>query len=373
MFVPIKGYFKVFFLVIGAFGLGACSNSDPYVLGFIGGLSGRVADLGIAGRNGALMAVEERNLAGGIGGRQVRLEIRDDKQDEKSALAGVTDLLDKNVAVIIGHMTSSMTVKTLPLVNEKQVLMLSPTTTTQQLTGIDDYFIRVISDTAVYGQRNALHRYKSQGLRRITAVYDTRNAAYTESWLNSFRDAFAEQGGQLIKVIPFRSGEDVHFSQLAEQALAEDPDGIQLIVNAMDAALLIQQIRKVAPELPLATSEWAATEKLIALGGDAVEGVVMAQFFNRDDQSPSYQDFKQAFTKRFSQQPGFAEIAGYDAATVAMTALTQQRDGESLKQAILRIGSFTGAQGTISIDRFGDAVRKTFITSVEGGAFKLLQ
>ena len=46
--------------------LTACSKDEPVRIGFVGGLTGRVADLGIAGRNGALLAVEERNAAGGI-------------------------------------------------------------------------------------------------------------------------------------------------------------------------------------------------------------------------------------------------------------------------------------------------------------------
>ncbi|MFT5721266.1 MAG: branched-chain amino acid transport system substrate-binding protein [Motiliproteus sp.] len=373
MFIPINSSLKALFFVACAFGLSGCGNSDPHVLGFIGGLSGRVADLGVAGRNGVLMAVEERNLGGGIDGRQIHLEIRDDQQDEASALAGVADLLDQDVALIIGHMTSSMSVKTLPLMNEKQVLMLSPTATTQQLTGIDDYFIRVINDDAINARNNALYCYKNMGLRRMAVVYDTDNAAYTESWLSGFRDAFTEQGGQITKVIAFKSGDDVHFTPLAEQALLGDPDGVQLIVSGTDAALLIQQLRKMTPDLAIATSEWGATEKLIGLGGMAVEGVVTAQLFNRDDQTPGYLNFKRAFEQRFSQPPGFAEIAGYDAARVALSALAQQRDGESLKQTIIRLGSFPGAQGTIRIDRFGDSFRNSVITKVENGAFSVLQ
>ena len=34
----------------------ACAPDKPILLGFVGGLSGRVADLGISGRNGATLA-----------------------------------------------------------------------------------------------------------------------------------------------------------------------------------------------------------------------------------------------------------------------------------------------------------------------------
>lgn len=46
--------------------LAACSPQEPIRLGFVGGLSGRVADLGIDGRDGVLLAVEMRNKSGGL-------------------------------------------------------------------------------------------------------------------------------------------------------------------------------------------------------------------------------------------------------------------------------------------------------------------
>ena len=58
----------------------ACSKEDPIKLGFVGGLSGRVADLGISGRNGAILAVEHWNNNGGVRGRPVNLVVMDDEQ-----------------------------------------------------------------------------------------------------------------------------------------------------------------------------------------------------------------------------------------------------------------------------------------------------
>lgn len=47
-----------------------------------------------------------------------------------------------SVIAIIGHMTSAMS-ETVPLllINERKVLMISPTSSTNKLTGIDDYFL----------------------------------------------------------------------------------------------------------------------------------------------------------------------------------------------------------------------------------------
>ena len=93
----------------------ACIPSKPLRLGFIGGLSGPVADLGESGRDGALLAVEEINAAGGIGGRRVELHLIDDGQDEEQAAAAVETLAREGVELIIGPLTSAMGVAALPV------------------------------------------------------------------------------------------------------------------------------------------------------------------------------------------------------------------------------------------------------------------
>jgi branched-chain amino acid transport system substrate-binding protein len=68
--VPPTWLLRVAILVTLASGMIACTPPEPLRIGFLGGLSGRVADLGIGGRNGAILAVEMRNRQGGINGRQ---------------------------------------------------------------------------------------------------------------------------------------------------------------------------------------------------------------------------------------------------------------------------------------------------------------
>ena len=83
----VRAAFRVLLLAA----LAACSPPEPLRIGFIGGLSGRVADLGEAGRNGAQIAVEEFNQAGGINGLPVELIVRDDGQNPEKAIAAVNE------------------------------------------------------------------------------------------------------------------------------------------------------------------------------------------------------------------------------------------------------------------------------------------
>ncbi|MBC7962553.1 MAG: ABC transporter substrate-binding protein [Steroidobacteraceae bacterium] len=347
----------------------ACRKPEAVRLGFVGGLSGRVADLGVAGRNGVQLAVEQRNAAGGINGRPVELVVRDDEQNPETARRVVGELIGQGIELVIGPMTSSMATAVVPLVNVSGSILLSPTVTTTELAGKDDNFLRVISVTSDYASKNARFQYEKFGARRVAAIYDTGNRSYSESWLNDFSSTFTALGGKIVLTKTFRSGQDTAFQLLAQELLLSQADTVLIIGNAVDAALICQQIRKLDQNKRIAMSEWASTERFTELAGTASEGVMVAQFLDRNDSSQRYRDFLAAYRARFRQEPGFAGVAGYDAAQVALEACAIRKKGESLKNVIIRKGSFQGLQQPLTIDRFGDADRKTFTTVILNGQY----
>lgn len=348
--------------------LPACSKKEPIRLGFVAGITGRVADLGVAGRNGASLAVEERNAAGGINGHPVELLVRDDEQTPATARRVVSDLINNRVTAIIGPMTSSMAMATAPLVNASGIVMVSPTVTTTDLAGKDDNFIRVCSTTTAYAAKSARCQFERCGLRTMAAIYDQSNSSYTESWLNDFRTTFTGLGGRVVKTIPFQSGKDTDLATLAGELVAARADVILIISNAIDAAVLCNKVRQLDSKVPIALAEWASTERFIELAGSAAEGVHVSQFLNRMDSSPRYQTFLKAYRTRFGQEPGFAGVAGYDAAMVTLEALRRQPE-KSLKETILATRVFQGVQQNITFDRFGETDRKTFVSVIRNGKY----
>lgn len=353
--------------------LASCSSEETIRIGFIGGLSGRSADLGVAGRNGVMLAVEQKNAAGGIDGKQLELVVRDDEQDTVKANKAVAELISQQIEIIIGPMTSSIATAVLPQINASRTILLSPTVTTTDLTGKDDHFLRVIADTRSYADKSARYQYNALNYRTIAAVYDLSNQAYTENWLRDFNDTFEHLGGRIVSVKRFTSGTDPAFMAMVGELLALKPDAVLIIANAVDAAMISQQIRKRSRNTPIVTSEWASTERFIELAGSASEGVHIAQFMDRQSTALRYKKFVAAYKERFGgQEPGFAGMAGYDAALVALAGM-EQRGTKSLKDMILHIARFEGTQQLITLDRFGDANRSVYITRIHDGCFTTLE
>lgn len=354
--------------------LTACSRKEPVKIGMMAGMSGRVADLGTAGRNGVMLAIEERNAAGGLNGHPVELLVRDDEQNPDIARKGIEELLANRVEAIIGPMTSSVAAAILPRINASDTILLSPTVTSSSLTGKDDNFFRVCGDTRAYAEKSADFQYRTLNRRSVAAVYDLDNRAYSEVWLNEFAARFGKHGGKVVKTYGFHSGATPAFQGPLRQVLAAKPDLVLVITNSVDAAVICQQIRKLAPRQAIALSEWPSTERFVELAGAAAEGAHVSQFFNRESAHPRYRAFRDAYRARFGgQEPGFAALAGYDAAKVVLEALEKRGRGETVKQVLLRIGRFSGVQQEFTIDRFGDADRPTYLAVVRDGSYHTLE
>lgn len=359
---------------IGGFclALPACTEQTPLKIGFIGGLTGRSADLGVAGRDAVILAIEEQNRAGGIAGRPLELVVRDDRQEDASARLAFQELIDEEVVAIIGPMTSSVAMAIKPQLDLAEIVTVSPTVKTDQLNGLDDFFLRVTTPLSRNARRTAEHAVQKLRLKKFAVVYDTSNRAFTETWLNHFRQALEEQGGRVIAPLDFSSQPEAEFLPIAEQLLAAQPDGALLLSNAMDTALLAQQIRKLGSAVPLFASEWAFTSDLLSFGGRAVNGMISFHSFHATSQQERYLVFKEKFARRFGYPPSFATVLAHDATTYLLAGLASNPSRQGLKETLLKLDNFPGLQSEFHVDQYGDVERRLFLTRVEDGQFRVV-
>jgi len=351
-----------------------CDSKTPVKIGFIAGMSGRVADLGIAGLDAVQMSIEKANKAGGIHGHRIQLIIKDDRHDPDVARQVAEELIREGVTAIIGPMTSQMAMAVTPIINKYRMLCVAPTVSTQNLSGIDDYFFRVVPSVKTNASVSADYHIKTGDITRVAVIYDVGNRSYTQSWLENFKAPFIKGGGEIISIIPYNTKENNPFEDIAQKALELDVNGILIIANSMDSALLCQQIRKNHKTMNITLADWGATEQLLEFGGKAVEGVTVVQTFDREHPAPTYQAFRKAYIKQLGREPGFPGVNGYDASHVVITTLKKQQRGEDLKKTVLSIGRFEGLQGPLVFDDYGDMTRSNSSMSiVKNRKFMLLE
>jgi len=350
--------------------LAGCGEKPPIRVGFVAELAGKQSDLGVHERNGAQLAVDDINARGGVAGRKIELVVRDDLGTPKGAQAADRELIDAGVVAIIGHATSSQTVAGLPVTAEAGVVLLSPSATTPDLSGLDDLFFRVVPTHLAQAQILARHVYNGRGVTRVAVIFDADNAAYSRSYGEAFTASFQGLGGQVTDQVAYSSAENPDFALLVAQVQANSPDGLLIIASALDTALIAQRTQLLEWRPLLFAAAWAQSEVLIQNGGRAVEGLETAIAFDVHSQAAAYLDFQARYEERFGRAPTFASGEAYEAVMVLAAALTKT-DGraEGLAEALLETQDFEGLIGKLSLDAYGDASRTHFLVAVKDGQF----
>ena len=351
----------------------ACTDNDPIPIGFSGELTGSNADLGVQGRNGAILAVESVNESGGINGRPIELIVRDDGGTPAGAKAADSALIEAKVVAIIGHMTSGQSMAALPVTEKADMLMLSPTTSTSLLTGIDDHFLRIQpAITAAAGKLAGIAKsqYRTE---RIVVIADQDNLAYSDAFRKAFVDAFEKTGGHRSENLFFSSSSHPDFDELMQPISPSNVDGILIIASAKDTAFIAQHLRNNGFSCPLFSSGWAQTNTLIQNGGKAVEGLILVADYDIDSRKPAFETFRLRYRERFGRPPTFAAAQSYEAMNLLAKALKQTGGKKSgLKEALLGINDFQGLLGSIKMDPYGDVIRTQFVVMVKNGNFRTL-
>jgi len=350
-------------------GIGACARPEPVRIGFIGSLSGRFSDASIEARSGVLLALDRANAKSG---RRFELVVRDDGQQPETARAAMQALIDAGVVAVIGPMTSSVAEVVVPMANEAGVTLLSPSVTGSQLAGRDDYFLRVVSTAHAYGTASAHYFTDVEGSRRVALITDAANAAYTSDWANSFEEAFKARGGVVVSRESFRGDAPESVRPQIDRMLAARPDLLVTVASVVDVSRIARLVRAREPRLRLAASEWAATEQLIEIGGRAVEGMYVPQFFDRDSSAPAYIAFRTNYIERFRVAPGIVSVAAYDAAHLLFDTLREAPDvgRAGLRQRLLAHGGFDGLQQRVALDAYGDSSRDLFMAVVRVAQYR---
>lgn len=366
--------YKILLLLAITLLASGCSRKEPVMIGFVGGLTGRGADLGIGGVNGVTLAVEQANLAGGINGSPLQLLVKNDEQNPEVAVREVKSLIASDVKIVIGPMTSSMAAAVVPVVNASRTILVSPTVTSTDFSGKDDNFLRVCGSLDTYAAKNARYQSEKLGKRRAAIMYDLSNSSYSERWLQAFQNAFEENGGKVVATFAFISEKDKIFFAKAREILAANPDLVVIVANSVDASSITQQLRKLNPKIPISLAEWSYTDRFMELTGRYAEGVYVSQFIDLNSSAPAYLSFRSDYNKRFGRMPSFPALTSYEAAVIAIEALRKQSaDRRTAKEIILSTGKFKGVQETIEIDRFGDAHKPTHLSVIRDGKFSPLE
>ena len=107
--------------LLNTFACGPGGGGDKVKVGVFMSMTGDTANFGISSTNGIKMAADEANAAGGINGKQIELDVQDDRSDPSEAATIVTKFVTQDsVNAILGEVASSRSIAAAPIAQNWQ-------------------------------------------------------------------------------------------------------------------------------------------------------------------------------------------------------------------------------------------------------------
>ena len=350
--------FSILFLSV--FG---CSTDTGIKIGLVVPLSGEFSIYGSPVRKGVELALEELANSGTV----IELEVIDTEGNAEKAAEAMETCIDNGALAVIGGVTSVEALEMVGIADRTDHVLLSPSASSPQLTGISRNFYRIFPSDALEG--TTMGNFAYQRLELESAVIVAKEETYAKGNQEVFRAEFERNGGRVLETIQYPEGAG-DFSGLLERVVSLDPPGVYLAAFADDIGAMINELRRQGYQGKiLTTSAFASPEAIEQVGGNA-EGVFLTQaVFEVNSEDPEIQAFVAAYREKYGFAPGLYAAHGYDAMMVLAQAISDNGSGlaSDLWKSMRSLRDYTGVTGAVQFDERGDVQKFPRVYVVQNG------
>jgi len=331
--------------------------SSEVKIGAVISESGSLSSYGEKVKKGLDLAAAELNAKGGIRGGAVTLVYRDDATNEEMGRQAVLELIEQEgIRIIIGAISSPVTLAVAPICEEKKVILFSPSSSAPAISQAGEYIYRNYPSDILEGTSMAKFA-RDLGLERL-AIFALNNE-FGAGLKDVFTSQYESKYRAVVMACDFDDGKTEKCAKQIDEIKALNPDGIYIIAYVNDLAEILKLLHKAGIKAVLMGSG-SVTDDLVRLAGPAAENLVYPQpSFDLNSRNPAVSTFVDSYRARYGEDPDIYAAHGYDA--LKLLALAIENGGSSHPDDI-RIGfssikNYEGAAGRTAFDENGDVVR----------------
>lgn len=215
------------------------SKSNALVIGGIGPLTGGAATYGTAVKNGAQLAVDEINNAGGVNGMKFELNFQDDENDAEKAVNAYNTLKDKGMQILMGTVTSKPCIAVSEYTKNDNMFQLTPSGSAVDCTKYDNAF-RICFNDPDQGKASAQYIAKNKLATKVAVIYDNSDV-YSSGIYEKFAAEAQNQNLQIATAQAFTSSSNTDFSVQIQKVKESGADLVFLPIYYKEAALILKQ------------------------------------------------------------------------------------------------------------------------------------
>ena len=301
----------------------SASSTPVYKIGSCGPITGDAAIYGQAVMNGAQIAVDEINAAGGINGVKVEYKFEDDVADGETAVNAYNKLMDWGMQVMVGPVTTGAAISVSAKVFEERVFALTPSASSTDVTAGKDNMFQLCFADPNQGSGSAVYMAADEEMKasKIAVIY-RNDDAYSQGIRDTFVTEAAAKGLNVVYEGTFTKDTATDFSVQLTAAQAAGADLVFLPIYYQPASVIFTQ----ADAMGYAPTFFGVDgmDGILTMEGfdpALAEGVMLLTPFSADAQDDLTKNFVAEYQKRHGEIPNQFAADGYDCVYAVKAAI----------------------------------------------------
>lgn len=348
----------------------AAQAQDTVKIANISELSGPGATSGVNWRDGAKMAVEEINAAGGILGKQIQLTEYDSQSDAQTSRAMVQKAIDDGAFALLGTVYSGSTIVNM-LVAQQAGIPQFTGSEAPKITQLGNPFIFRTS----FGAQKSMPKiatYLKDGLKVSKVAIAWVNSEFGKGGHDAFVAQMKEKGIEVVADVPSENAQ-ADFAADVVKLKGSGAEAIFVYLTEEESARFLREAKKQGISAPLVGETTLIGQKVIDLAGPASNGAMGHVGLTPDAPVPAMQEMAKRFQTKYNYRADHNAIKGYIGAysikyaTELVGELDSGKVAEKLHGLKLTAAEHPGVLMDISWDENGEVSRDSFIVEVVDG------
>ena len=322
-------------------------QGEPYRIGIILPMTGSTADYGTDFNRGALLAEEEINAAGAVGGHPIKLVQGDSKNSPRDGVAEFRRLVDvEKIPAIISTMTGVI-VPQFPLSRETNTPMICVGAITPEIrkggpTVFSNYPLADDEEKGI-----AEYIVNRLGQKNAAIIYE--NSSYGKTLSSIFIEEFKKLGGTILAEEVIEKGGRDFRSQITRIGASNPPVTVAYAYYA-EGGLIVRQAAELGVKTQFISHGSIQNNSFAEIAGPAAEGFISGSP-SWDENAPQVKAYLDQYRKKYHRESDLYGPYFYDAVKLYAEAI--KRGGysrEGIQKGLKEIKDFQGVVGKMSFD-----------------------
>lgn len=359
-------------------------DADKYYIGGIGPTTGATAIYGTAVKNGAQIAVDEINAAGGINGKQIEYRFEDDQNDAEKAVNAYNTLKDWGMQMLVGTTTTAPCIAVAGKTASDNVFQITPSASSPDVlsSGNGNVFQVCFTDPN-QGVASAQYIAENKLATKIGIIYDSSDV-YSSGIEEKFEAEAKTQGLNIVSKAAFTADSKTDFGTQLQKAKDAGADLLFLPIYYQEASIILKQADTMG-------------YKPKFFGVDGMDGILTVENFDTklaedvmlltpfaaDAKDKTVQNFVKTYKEKYKDTPNQFAADSYDAVyalkaaieeSKAITDMSASDMCDALKGAMTKIKmqGLTGGKDGLTWNESGEVTKSPKAVIIKNGAYKAM-